>query len=205
MNVFSLRARTLSGSWYSFTALDAPVQVGDDTFVLLGRKFSPTLQFSTIVAGSDVGVYVGDILEDADGEWVVSYERGFRAKHLITGKTKPLYEFDKLNVTRDATKEEWQRLKVRTAKPVFKYRDYYFNLASIIGKYRRDLVVLNVQERVKVLEVKQETRVTIKHRRIFLGDEFKGSPVVMYYGAICTQNEFGAYDILAKRYIIKED
>lgn len=203
MNVFSLRAKTLDDKFYQFTVLDVPVITGENTVVLLGRKFSPMLKYDTIVVGSDVGVYVGDVLRDEDGtEWIATYDRGVKAKSIPDRRTKYLYEFKRLRVVRQATKEEWRTYRVSTPILVFKYKDYTFDLSHIIGKHRRDLVVLNIPDSVNVKDVKQSARATIKRQRIFLGDEYKGSPVVMCYGCLCIQNEFGAYDIFSRKYIL---
>lgn len=51
MNVYSLRAMTLDNKPIEFTVLDVPVIVGEDRCVLLNRKFSPILKYSTIVIG----------------------------------------------------------------------------------------------------------------------------------------------------------
>ena len=67
MNVYSLRAMTLDNKPIEFTVLDVPVIVGEDRCVLLNRKFSPILKYSTIVIGSDIGLYVGDVLKDMAG------------------------------------------------------------------------------------------------------------------------------------------
>ena len=66
MNVYSLRAMTLDNKPIEFTVLDVPVIVGEDRCVLLNRKFSPILKYSTIVIGSDIGLYVGDVLKDME-------------------------------------------------------------------------------------------------------------------------------------------
>ena len=80
MNVYSLRAMTLDNKPIEFTVLDVPVIVGEDRCVLLNRKFSPILKYSTIVIGSDIGLYVGDVLKDMAGNlWYVTYNRGFMA------------------------------------------------------------------------------------------------------------------------------
>lgn len=205
MNVMSLRARTLDGSWYSFTVLDAPVWIGDDRCIIVGRKFSPIIKLSTITLGCDLGIYVGDILQDEFGEWIVKYFRGMRAVNMKTRKTRRLYEFKNLWVVRDATPEELELFGISSPQILLKYDDMCFGVKMIIGKYRNDLVVQSSAYPVEMQRVKQYVATFSSRQRLFLGDAYKGSQIIMCYGAVCIQNEFGAYDIVDRRYIIKED
>ena len=205
MNVLSLRARTHDGSWYAFTILDAPVWIGGDDCIIVGRKFSPIIKLSTISIGCDLGIYVGDVLQDESGEWIVKYFRGMRAVNMKTREVRRLYEFKNLWVTRDATQEEMKLFGVSSLDVILKYEDMCFGVRNVVGKYRNDLVVSNSAYPVVVSRVRQYVTTISSRQRLFLGDTYRGSQVIMCYGAICIQNEFGAYDIIDKRYIIKED
>lgn len=203
MNVLSLRARTTTGEYYKFTTLDAPIIVSDTETILLGRKMSPKLLTDTIVVG-DMDVYVGDVLQDEAGEeWAVTYSSGFRAHSLSRRETRFFYDFKKLTVVRQATEEEWKRLRISTPRLMYKYRNKYFDMTNIVARYRRDLIVSNIKECVCVEDVKQSLSATLGRQKLYLGDYYKGLPILMCYGRICTQNEFGAYDLFEKRYIIR--
>lgn len=204
MNICSMRAQTLQGKLCEFTVHDIPVITGPDALVLLNRRFSPILKRSTIRLGSDVGVYVGDVLRDRDGsEWFVVYSCGFAAINMQTRERRVLYAFDKLVVTRQLSPQEEQSLGVLTGKFKFKYQGLVFPLMDIVGKYQDTMLVCGMQERVNLGEVQQDTGMSRNGKRVFYGDLYKGMPVIMCYGRISVQTEFGVYDILEGNYIMK--
>lgn len=203
MNVCSMRAKTLTGDFYEFTVLDIPVLTGGDELVLLGRKSSPILKYSTITIGSDVGVYVGDVLYEDGQEWYVSMCKGVMACSFTTSEWKRLYNFKSLNVVRQVTEKEWKRYNIGAFQIRFKCRGTVFFIADIVGKYKRDLIVTIFKGRVNVNEVQQDVATTIKRRRIFLGDEYMNSKIIMCYGSLCIQDNFGVYDIIERQYIMQ--
>lgn len=204
MNICSLRAMTLSNDPYVFTVADIPVVVSEDTFVLLRRRFSPILRLNTLSMGSDVGVFEGDILEDVDGSrWYVGYESGFVAYSMGRGKRRFLYDFVELKVVSRMTADEFQAFKFKKTKIKFKYQDYIFIVNDIVGKYRDDLLTQNIRGRVRVSELQQALSIVIDGKRMYLGDLYRGYPVIMCFGRICIQNEFGIYDVLERSYLQK--
>lgn len=204
MNIYSMRAETLSGDPYEFTVLDAPIIMGENKFVLVNRKFSPILKFDTITLGSGVGVYVGDVLRDVDGsEWYVAYGRGFYAVHMTKHVKRKLYEFDVLNPVRRLQPEEYEIYHVRKPKLKFKYQGEVFTINDIIGKLNDVIIIRQLSAKVPSSEIQQFTNFMYNKKHIYLGDQYKGMPVVLCYGRVCVQNEFGAYDIASNEYIIK--
>lgn len=201
MNICSLRALTLDNKLYAFTVADIPVAVGEDTFVLLKRRFSPILQLNTIVIGSDVGVYVGDILKGDDELWYVCYESGFAAYTKGREKKRLLYEFDTLDVVGQMTEEEKVEMGFKKLKLKFKYNGYIFTQMDIVGRYKDDLVLRNIQGRVMSSDIQQDLITSIGGKKVYLGDLYRGLPIFMCWGRICIQTEFGVYDILEKGYI----
>lgn len=205
MNVYSMRADTLSGKPYEFTVLDAPIIMGENRFVLVNRKFSPILKLDTVTLGSGVGVYVGDVLRDVDGsEWYVAYGRGFYAVHMEKRIRRKLYEFEILNPVRRLKPEEFEAYHVRRPKLKFKYQGEVFTLSDIIGKLNDVIIIRQLSAKVPPSEIQQFTNFMYNKKHIYLGDQYKGMPVVLCYGRVCVQNEFGAYDIASKEYIIKK-
>lgn len=203
MNVYSLRAMTLDNKPIEFTVLDVPVIVGEDRCVLLNRKFSPILKYSTIVIGSDIGLYVGDVLKDMAGNlWYVTYNRGFMAVSK-NGEMRPLSDFRRLKVERQVTQRERELYCPVTYKCKYRYRDKIFVHEDIVGKLKDKLVVSKVGQLVVPEEIQQDTDIYIDDKRIFLGDEYEGKKVLMCYGRICTQSDLGAYDIIRKEYLTK--
>lgn len=204
MNICSLRALTLDNKLYTFTVADIPVAVGEDIFVLLKRKFSPILQLSSIVLGSDVGVYVGDVVVDENGdEWYICYESGFVAYSMVGERRKLLYEFNRMTVVRQLTVGERESFGYKKNKLKFKYQEFIFTLLDIVGKYNDDMLTQNIPGRVKTSDVQQDLLVSLDGKRVYLGDLYRGFPVLMCHGRICIQNEFGVYDILEGSYITK--
>lgn len=203
MNVYSLRAMTLDNKPVEFTVLDVPVIVGEDKCVLLNRKFSPILKYSTIVIGSDVGVYVGDVLRDMAGNlWYVTYNRGFMAVSK-QGEMRPLSDFRRLKVERQATQKEKELYCPVTYKCKYRYGERIFVHEDIVGRLDEGIVVAKVGRLVLPDGVQQDTDIYIDDKRIFLGDTYEGKKVLMCYGRICTQSDLGAYDILRKEYLTK--
>lgn len=205
MNVFSLRARTLKGEFYVFTVLDVPVITGENVITLLGRKFSPLLQLDSVVVGTEEGLFVGDVIRDANREkYIITYNNGVRAISKRTRKLYALYELEGIRVIGQASRSERVKYRVSTPELVFRCNDTLFTLNDIIGKHRRDLIILSTPEPMRVEDVRQNTHVVINRQTIFLGDTYLGKQVTFVCGCVCIQNEFGAYDILNKQYIIRK-
>lgn len=204
MNICSMRTQTLSGELYAFTVQEVPVIVGEDTLVLLNRNFSPILKLSTLRLGSDVGVYVGDVLQGEGGsEWAVMFDFGFTAVNLQSRKRRMLYEFDELIVTRQLSLEEERLAGVEPTKFKFKFQGLVFMLADIVGVYQNRLLVQRVRERVNLDEIQQHAGFTLDGKRMYYGDLYKGHPTFMCYGRCCIQTESGVYSIHEDKYIIK--
>lgn len=209
MNICSLRAETLEGKPYEFTVADIPVVTGENEFVLLNRKFSPILKYDTIVLGSDVGIYVGDILlDDAGSEWFVTYKCGFVALKLDDPSTRRmLYEFRELKVIRYATEEEKAKIITEKIKIKFKYQGHIFVITDIVGRLGEGLVVKNIPSKMLPVhseEVQQSTLMSRGGKRLYFGDLYKDLPIIMCYGRVGVQTEFGVYDIFGSNYIIRK-
>lgn len=204
VNIYSLRALTLDDKLYEFTVLDIPVMVGENKCVLLNRRFSPIIQYDTITLGSDVGVYVGDVLRDRMGNlWYVTYNCGFCAVSKETGEKRKLFEFSTLNVVRQATRSELARYCNTNIKFKFKYRGKPFVFMDIIGKLGNKMLVTGFDRELELDEIQQDTGISVSGKRMYLGDLYKGSKTLQCFGRLCTQSEFGAYDITTKEYITK--
>lgn len=205
MNVCNMRAKTMDGQWCVFTILDAPAVVGENSFVLLNRKFSPILRYDTLASGTGDGVFVGDVLRDERGEeWFVKYAAGFYATSKTMEDRRMLYDFGQSIVKRQATPEECLQYDIRQPAMRFRYRERVFTISDVLGSFQGCLVVMGVKQKVDLDEIQQDMVVTISARRVFLGDLYKGMPIVSGYGRCCVQTEFGLYDILKQKYIIRK-
>lgn len=205
MDVCSLRAATLDGKLITFTVADAPMVLGNNSIVLLNHCFSPILRASTLDMGSDVGVYMGDVIREDGKDWFVDYVQGFEARTLDRTETKYLYEFEELRPYRVATDEERKKAKINRKRMKFKYHDKVFTMYDIIGVNSRKIITPNIFELVSVDEIRQSSLLRVGRRSIYFGDKYKGMTVVMCYGRICVQGEFGLCDLVTNHYIIKRE
>lgn len=207
MNLFSLRAReiTKDGQYVSFTAADIPVLIREGTIALFKRPYSTLLAASTLEIGSDIGAYVGDIItcEEEIGKWVVDYRRGFIATRLGSGEVRSLGSFKDFKVIAHATEEEMERALVQPKTIAFKYKGTIFYLDDILGMYQNKMIVHRINELVPEYGLEQDTSITVGDQRLFLGDTFRGYPIILCYGRVCIQDRVGAYDLLQNQYIIK--
>lgn len=183
--------------------------IGDDEFVLTGRKWSPRLILSTLTLGSDIGIFEGDIVNN---EWLVKYRGGFYTESRETGETRYLYEFSKPVITGFEKQNVNRRI-------VYKCRDHCFDSSRFRGKYHSGILVADIKGSVALREIQQNTGVYCKGDRLytvertykgmphsgelFLGDMYKGLPLILCYGRVCVQYPEGVYDICDNKFIRK--
>lgn len=207
MNIFVLRAKdfTAEREYHKFTIADAPCIIDDGRIATLSRPHSPILDAENVDLGSDVGVFVGDIVQDPMDKtlWIVSYNLGFLATNLDTKAVRTFLDFKNIKFIRRGSQEERERYRVDKQGIYFKWRDIRFGLRHVVGLYKDHLIITKVRDLVPITEVQQDLNMSIDDERLFLGDRYKGYPVIMCYGRICVQTTLGAYDILHGEYILK--
>lgn len=206
MSICSLRAhcRYETKKTVTFTIADIPLLIGEDVFVLLKRPFSPILKLDTLVLGTDTDVFQHDVLE-SDGElWFVVFDRGFVAYNKDKTKRRFLYEFDKYKVVREMTEEEITRFNSKLYTMKFKYGTKIFTIKNVVGMYQSKIMVSSVSHAFDTSEIHQDTNVPLSRFRTYYGELYKGRKLIMCYGRVCIQNEFGVYDIVEGTYITRK-
>ena len=206
MSFCSMRAHSYNDAskTVGFTVADIPLVINNDSFVLLNRQFSPILRLDTVVLGSDVGVYQNDVLSCEGELWYVIFDEGFVASTYDKTHRKYLYEFNTLNVVREMTKEEREHFGVKPRRMRFKCDSKVFTLEDIIGKYQSKIIVSPISYAFPADDVYQDTHVHIRLGRSYFGELYKGRKLIMCYGRVCVQNEFGVYDIVEGKYITRK-
>lgn len=205
LNVCNLKAFDLCGQPYEFTLKDAPVEIGDNRIILTNKHHSPILRRDKILMGSDIGIYLGDVIEDELGErYVMIYNSGFQAINIKSHTSKMLYDIYGHKVVSDVWKEGIENDYLIRAKIKFKCgEDSRFQISNVLGVYENQLIVSGIKNLVDFDNVRQDLIATRNKHKFFLGEKYKGRTVYMCYGRICISTEFGAYDVLARRYIIR--
>lgn len=190
MNCFIMKTRTLINQWYEFTMADVPTLQTNDYFVLMNKPDSPILQIDSIMRGdSETGLYEGDVIHAEGRDWLICYERGFRAidrDYVI----RYLYTFSKFETI--GRHDEIPGLPFVTFKKRFhfKYAGRVFRLEDIAGAYEGRLILRNQSKPVAVEDVQQDCGTKQGGRLLYLGDKIGEATVQLCGGriAVCTES-----------------
>lgn len=193
MRYFMMKALTRDGDWYSFTLHDIPTTFNDEEFVLLNKPGSPRLQLKSIKRGDpETGLFEGDIISMNGYLWVVCYERGFYAIN-EDYVTQHLYLLKDYTLIGDYFTRGFPVSINTRNKHLFKYNNVIFRVEDIVGAYKADSIILRTCKLpVPVCDIQQESCMTLKGKRLFLGDTYEGATVELYGGriAVCKNGEY---------------
>lgn len=186
MLYFMMKALTRNDNeWYSFDIHDVPTTFSEDEFVLLNKPGSPILNLKSIKRGDpESGLFEGDIIGMDDCLWVVCYERGF---YVINADyvTKHLYQCKEYTLVSNYFEREFP-ISINTRnKHLFKYKNIIFRIEDIVGNYNKDSIILRTcKHPIKLEDIRQESCMSYKNKRLFLGDVVNGSTVELRGGRV---------------------
>lgn len=212
MNTYPFKVLTSTGDFYSADVRDIPVYISAHTFILALRSksrcgaCSPICTDQQFLLGSDLGVFEGDLLEDADGSlWVVRYQCGFKAQNVETRVSKFLYRFKHIKVVGSYQDSPIPVKLINKHHINYKYDGSIFQLDAILGPYLDNMFIRQIPGIVSPNEIQQDAGLTRGRSRLYFGDTYKGGVVTLKYGRLVVPTNCGLWDIEKLEFINKED
>lgn len=191
MNSYKLRALSLKGEPVLFDVTDIPVKISETTFVLAAKPDTPIMWANTISRGTEDGSFFeGDVVKYNDICYRIIFNRGFKAVTAEKEEVRYLREIQGAEVISYGASS--------ASSLVYRARGRSFLLGDIIGAYSGFALVSTLKEKVDPVEFQQDAGFSVCRNRLFYGDPYNGSWLVMKSGRPCVRVDGEYVDITRK-------